>query len=524
MTGKWGSAIEHGRSWLPGVLILCLAAALRFAFLSENPPGLFRDEARKAYSTYSLLVTGNDLTGRTWPLQVKEFTAYTTPFYHWFSLPFIAGLGVTVFSTRALAALAGTVACLGVYLVGKTWGGKTAGILASLLLAISPWHLLFSRWANQGILMTAFLPLAVALTWRVLENEKRSWPQTVAASLLWALSWNAYEPNRLFVPFLLFALLALEARGWRSNKERPARLFLVGGLTLVFISPFLAGMALHWEETQARLAAVTAGQSWTPWGFLQNYLLHWNPFYLFVWGDANPRHHVWGQGQMTLLEGSACLLGAIALWKESPRWGGWLLAWLFLAPIPAAVTQESLPHALRTLMVVPALALLGGIGLAGLLDRAPQNRRKVAVLGLAAAFCLQGGLTAYFLFGVYPEKSGPYWESGFLEAIRTVEVNRQPGETCTLTGLVEFPEALVQFAVLPDPAKVQEGTPAPGYQFETTGKPLDPRAYPAPGLFLVRPNETPQPPWWKEIFPSDEDEAMTYSWKLYRSKGFTPAR
>jgi 4-amino-4-deoxy-L-arabinose transferase-like glycosyltransferase len=506
----------------PILAILALALAVRVGGLSSNPPGLFRDEARKAYSTYSLLETGRDLTGRVWPLQIKEFTAYTTPFYHWFSLPFIGLLGVTVLSTRLLAALAGTVAVFGVYLLGKEWSGRAAGCWCALLLALSPWHLLFSRWANQGILMTAFIPLAVWFAWKACDGMKSTsgipWKWALPASLFWALSWNAYEPARLFVPLLLAALIAIVACQIEERARRISLLIGIGLGTLVLIAPFVVDIFAKWSETQARLAAIAGDRPFSPVVFVGNYLLHWNPLYLFWTGDANPRHHIGGQGQLTVLEGAASLLGLVALWKGSGAWRGWLLAWLLLAPVPAAITHEGLPHALRTLMVVPALALLGGIGMNAAAQWAPSEWKKRTLAGGLCLVALQGAVTLYLFFGVYPEKSAAFWEKGYLEAIRTVEASRRPGEVCVVSGMIEFPEAAVQFATLPDPDDVQAAKPLAEYRFEETGRPLNPLKYPEATLFLIRPGEARVPPWWKEVPPGPNEEAMLFGWRLYRSE------
>jgi len=220
------------------LLILILAGAIRLVGLSNNPPGFFRDEADKSYTTYSLLQTGKDLSGRHWPLQIKAFGAYTSPLYHWFSLPFIGIFGVSVWTTRLVAALAGTLACLGVYLLGREMAGNRAGLFSALLLAVSPWHFLFSRWANQGMLMTLFLPLGAWATWRAVRSppaaNKKVWRWVGLAGLFWALAWIAYAPARLFVPLILFALLGLESfpvaklpslggRGWGRGNRRAIR-------------------------------------------------------------------------------------------------------------------------------------------------------------------------------------------------------------------------------------------------------------------------------------------------------------
>lgn len=498
------------------IFLLILAASLRLVALEKNPPGFFRDEARKAYSTYSLLTTGKGLTGRSWPLQIKELNAYTTPFYHWFSLPFFSTLGVNVLGTRLLAALAGSLACLFVYLLAKEWHSAAAGFWSALLLAISPWHLLFSRWANQGILMTLFIPAAAWLTVRALrESGLRMWVYSILSALLWALSWNAYEPSRLFTPMFFVALMVIE--GSRSKKSL-FQLAGIGGATVIFLIPFLWDIWIHWSETQLRLAALTGREPLTPLTFSRNYFLHWNPLYLCLLGDQNPRHHIFGMGQLSPLEIMAGMAGIYALWYQTGHWRGWLIAWLVLAPIPAAITQESLPHALRTLMIIPAFAILGGIGIQYLLQHMPCKFRKWAHTGIAVILLSQLFITLFLFFFVYPQKSGMFWEKGFLEALRTVEIQRREKDVCVISGLVEFPQATVEFATLPNPSDIQAGKPLPGYLFEDTGNPLNPLDFPNASLFLIRPGEIRIPPWWREIKPPPEEEAMRGYWELYRDE------
>ncbi len=579
---------SHSRVFrvLPILAVLCIAFSLRLWALGQNPPGLFRDEARKAYATYSLIETGRDLTGRVWPLQVKEFSAYTTPFYHWFSIPFITSMGVTLTSTRLLAALAGSLACLFVFLLGRDWASRSVGIWAGLILAVSPWHLLFSRWANQGILMTLFIPAAVWMTWKALEGRERileqaqgtrqdprsggnslagesplssmgkeeapsgvaipfAWGWTLGASLCWALAWNAYEPARLFVPLFLFALIGIEAyragvkkdscssESENANDNSLAResvpapveasgrmvwkLFVIGVLTVVWISPFVVDIVWKWNETQARLTAITGDQPFNPTAFVGNYLLHWNPVYLLWSGDANPRHHISGQGQLSGLECLAFITGLIFLFKVKTPWRSWLVAWLLLAPVPAAITHEGLPHALRTLMIVPAIALVAGYGLSQLLDRFPCPFRIIAPSLLVLLVLIQTGYTWYHFMGPYREKAALYWEAGFVEALRTVEANRKEGEICVVSGLIEFPQATVEFVTLPDPRSIQTGVALPGYRFIPTGQPLNPLEFKDARLFLTRPNEIRTPPWWREIRPDKNNEAMRMSWQLFRS-------
>jgi hypothetical protein len=170
-------------------------------------------------------------------------------------------------------------------------------------------------------------------------------------------------------------------------------------------------------------------------------------------------------------------------------------------------------------MIVPALAVLGGWGLTWLASLIPNTAiRRILVLLLLVGAGYQAVITQVFFYGEYKQKSAPYWEAGFLEAIHTVEQNRQAGDICLVSGLIEFPEATIEFLTLPDPRKIQKGEPLEGYRFIQTGQPYNPLAHPDCRLFLIRPNEIRIPPWWREVRPNSFYETMQRGWKLYRSE------
>ena len=155
------------------LIVILVAAFLRLVDIGENPPGFFRDEADKGYTAYCLLKTGKDLAGHTWPLFVKSLSVYTSGIYQYTLIPFIALGGLNESIVRLPAALVGIATVLLTFLIGRKLYDEKVGLLAAIFLTFSPWHLVFSRWANQGI----FLPLLVLLgLYFFLSGEKRwSW-------------------------------------------------------------------------------------------------------------------------------------------------------------------------------------------------------------------------------------------------------------------------------------------------------------------------------------------------------------
>lgn len=507
--------------------ILAVGTVLRFFLLADNPPGLFRDEADKGYTTYSLIETGKDLGGRRWPLQIQSFSAFTSPYYQWASIPSINFLGLDVFSTRLAGALVGSLAVLAVYLVGRAWSSDKLGLSAALFLSISPWHLLFSRWANQGIFMTLFIPLAIWATWRALHaSPERRWVflgWIVGAGFLWGIAWNAYAPARLFVPLFMASIFLIQIVFSEERSSDFFRLLFIGLLSLIPSGPFAVDIWVNWETTQSRLDFLTAGVDQSITAYLTNYFLHFDPRYLFFQGDSNLRHHIPGQGQLSVLCGIFFLLGLYAVFRTKGTWRGWLFTWLVLSPVPAAITHEGLPHALRTLMVVPAFALFSGIGLAWLRHQLGRRIGRWATVLLTLLFAAQLAGTAYLFFHRYAndQQVGIAWEAGLIEALRFMEEERGPDDVCTVTGVLEFPEAFIQFVLQPDPSFIQEGGAIEGYRLAPLGMALDPRVFREEGLYLERAWLVGRPTSWRKVEPPEEFEKMDVYWRLYR---VTPSR
>src|SRR3989338_489602 len=127
------------KQYLPLLLILVLAAWLRFYRLTDFPPGLYSDEASYGYNAYSILTTGRDEWGKFLPLTIQSFGDYKPPMTAYLTIPSIAIFGLNEFAVRFPSAVFGTLTVLLIYLLAQEIH-RDAALLAALLLAISPWH------------------------------------------------------------------------------------------------------------------------------------------------------------------------------------------------------------------------------------------------------------------------------------------------------------------------------------------------------------------------------------------------
>src|SRR3989344_6015585 len=132
------------------LFIILLAAFLRLYKLTDVHPGVNRDEASIGYTAYSLLATGKDEYGRSFPLSFESFGDWKLPFYIYITVPFVKVFGLNELSVRLPSALAGIATVFLTYFLVLELFLKleirnlklpAIALFSALLLAISPWHL-----------------------------------------------------------------------------------------------------------------------------------------------------------------------------------------------------------------------------------------------------------------------------------------------------------------------------------------------------------------------------------------------
>ena len=98
------------------IAIILLAALLRFYKLSALP-ALNADEAAIGYNAYSLIQTGKDEHGNSWPIHFQSFNDFKPGLYFYLVIPFVAILGLSEIAVRFPSALLGVATVLLVWLL-----------------------------------------------------------------------------------------------------------------------------------------------------------------------------------------------------------------------------------------------------------------------------------------------------------------------------------------------------------------------------------------------------------------------
>ena len=428
------------------ISILILAAVLRFYQLGVNPPSPYWEEAAIGFDAYSILKTGRDFHGNPWPLAAFEsFGDWKPSLYFYTAVPAVALFGLNTFAVRFPSALFGTLTVLLIYLLFLKIGNWKLGILAALLLAVSPWHLQLSRAgfeANLGLFLLVlgyFFSPALALSMYSYHADR------ILAPLLF-LVFTASSRIKQFWRQALICLILVLPLMWQLRSPVLRQRF---NETSAFSSldPIIKSNQLIAEDGNTRLAKIIHHRFWQ-YGqiFLRNYFDHFSFKYLFVSGDSNPRHSTQKAGGLYLIQVPFLLYGILLSLKRRHKQDWLFLAWLFLAPVPAALTTAT-PHALRSLGMLVPLTYFTSLGVI-------KTKRFLMIL---AAFVLmvEAGRYLNYYYRYYSRDYAQDWQFGYQPMIESVAANEVKYDHVYITRAMGRPSIYYWFYTKTDPRLVQ---------------------------------------------------------------------
>lgn len=413
-------------------LILFLGFALRVSNVSSLP-ALNADEAALGYNAYSLIQTGKDEHGNAWPIHFQSFNDFKPGLYVYMLIPFIATLGLTELAVRLPSLILGTATIYLVYLLAERFmKDERYQLLSALLVAISPWHIHFSRGGWEVNVATFFITLGVLFFVNARQNQKLYYFSLVS----FGLSVWTYHAARVVVPLLLLGLVYLHKKYLFGRKLGYSLFPFVSksfvGAIIVFgliISPVIydlvsspggvsraSGVGLladegpFWKANEQR---GEHGQKTQIFGkvlhnrpvnytlvFLENWSSHFMGEFLFLSGDEIQRNKVPEFGQTYLFSLPFLLAGLYFAIKNSSKFA-FILFWLLISPVPAALTFQS-PHALRSQNMVIPLTMLIAYGIIVFVDgvrsmaKTPLFELVVLILTLGITWDLTRYLHAYY--------------------------------------------------------------------------------------------------------------------------------
>jgi 4-amino-4-deoxy-L-arabinose transferase-like glycosyltransferase len=396
-------------SGLKNVLLLLIVMAIAIFFrlyrLDSVPPGLYPDVA----------MNGNNALQS---LQIRNYKTFYSDnngregMIMWLDAASMIVFGVKPIALEIPAAIFGTLTVFGIYLLARELIDRrknAIALLSAFLLATSFWHINFSRIGFRVILEPFFLVFVFYFLAKAMRGRKFLW--AILAGIFFGLGFYTYTGYRMAVP-LLFCVLALWLIPFWKDKQQFIKISLAT-LSATFVIALPIGIYFLRNPTDFLGRADQTSVFSSPHPLLElgkSLVLHLGMF--DIYGDANWRHNLPGWPELFLPVGLLFLFGiclATAQIIKSAKTKNWgpefqsyslLILWFFFMLLPGVLTSEGIPHALRTLGVIPAVMILSAIGGIAAWDWTKSRWPKIATSGILALFIvtvLGQGYWQYFV-------------------------------------------------------------------------------------------------------------------------------
>jgi len=466
------------------LLVFAIALFFRFWRLSSYPVSLSIDEVTFGYSAYSVLKTGRDENGKFLPLVFKALGDYKPPVDVYLNIPSIAIFGLNEFAVRAPGALLGALSCLLIIFLLRelriSWFGS---VFAGLWLAVSGWHIFFSRAGYEAI--TALFFLLIGTLTFLIWTRRGSNLFFLSSITAFSFSVWSYHAERLFVPLLVIFLLIVFRKKLIVFRRDPKKLLLPLIVLMIFAIPFVY-LTFSSADIKARALDlwltrdVYLSQKLHKDGYssIQEFVFdnntylvfkHWTGQYLnyfdlkfWFWkGIGLTPANFPDVGLLYLIDLPIFFLGVYALLKSKNKLlKKTTLFWFLAGPLPGSFTRGD-PSPIRILIWVPFFAFVLGSG-ADWFFRKSKQWWFIVIYSLFLIFNI-----GYF-FNIYIHNFQNFysdiWHYGYKEAVQYACENKDSYEKIIITdkygieppSIKTVPHFYVLFHCEFDPKSFQE--------------------------------------------------------------------
>lgn len=426
---------HHIVTWVVLAVILVLAFTVRIYHIETIPAGLYPDEAANGVDALNALETNN--------FKLFYPTNYGREglFINLQALS-IALFGNTITGLKLWSILFGTLSVLGIYLLGKElFHRRVIGVLAAFMLATSYWAINFSRIGFRAIMTTFVLSFSFYFFFRGLRT--RTLRDFLFSGLIFGLGLHTYIAWRVapLILVILLPALVLSYENFLRRFWKHAAIFFLGAF--ITAAPMLYHFFIsHPEDFDSRSSHISVfsveANNGDPWGTLAKTfslsLIKYNFF-----GDQNWRHNYPPYPILDPIVGTFFLAGFLfVIWQTITLLGRrirendrdmrlvtnfFLLGSLFVMLLPEFLTNEGLPHALRSIGTQMPVFLMAGLAAFWLVRKALHSQTGGRIALLSLLIVALGGsaifnLTKYFIFFAHNENAASSFNEKYTNMAR----------------------------------------------------------------------------------------------------------
>lgn len=429
--------------------VILVAIFLRFFQLTKVPPALYQDETAIGYNAYSILQTGKDEYGITFPLYFRSFGDYKLPVYIYTTVISEKIFGLTEFAVRFPSAFSGVLSVIGIMLLANLLTkNKTISLISGLLLSINPWSLQFSRAAFEVNMAVMFLTFATYLFVRSVYHRKKI--LFLFSLVLFALSLYSYNVSRLFIPvFVLFLFFWFRKQSILGEKKF---IIIVLLFSIVLILPFLvtffspSGVAsassnlIVGIDSKMRTVEIRSYILSTPlifqkilygrisiivYQFFLNLATIINGNFFFANGANNLNHGISNFGLFYLFEFPLLCIGIFSVIKNKKKKFAVLFVWLILAYGILALSKDLMATRAFFLVIPFEVFIAYGMSIViASIQLLPKNK-KIIISALISIFVLYSMqfyfISYYYRYPIYSAESWRMTDKELATFLKTVD-------------------------------------------------------------------------------------------------------
>lgn len=409
-------------------LILILALGLRIYKLDTVPPSLNWDEVAAGYNAYTIANWGRDEWGATMPLVFTSFRDDKHPVHIYITALIIKLFGMTDFTVRLSGALIGILGVVIIFYLARIYFvSDLAALLAAFFLAISPYHLHFSRGLWEANFAPFFLMLGLLLF--QLGLQKKSW-LLIFAFFSFGLSLFSYHSSKIVVPPVVLLLIFLNIK---SLIKKGIYFYISLAILILFIAIMvtdkrLLGLARAYqarlpdEQVQnSKLYQLTKNYYLGALNAsISNYYAHFGKDFLFVSGGQSSRDSVKVFGEFYKTDALFIFVGFATLIFLRSKVTLIILTWLLLSPFPSSLTSNT-PSATRAIFMSISLILVSAFGATTIINWFKGNFKKVVIVLIMTVSLIQCYYFLNYYLNTYPKKDAIDWVYGMKDIVEYVK-------------------------------------------------------------------------------------------------------
>lgn len=356
---------------------------------------------------------------------------------------------------RFPSALLGSLAVVSLYFLVKALSeNRQIALLASLFLALNPWHSFFSRAGYEVNFATSLLVIGT-LFFVLAVKKKNALPLFILSVVCFVLAIYTYNVTRIFSPALFIFLTIYYYRDITIKSKKT--LYFLSGLLFFGLIPFLltfqsqSGFAANKDalliggDVKADTLLLRSYFSGLPeiftkivfnyyfliaWDYLRNLVSFFSTDFFFIVGAGHPIQNIGGMGLFYYFEFPLIIYGVYEGIRKRVSFLYPFYIWLISIYLVGSIVKI-VPHGTRTYAVVIPLTVLSAYGLYLLLHKVIRLKHRAKIIGLVLlGFIMLYSYLFYFTsyFVRFPVEHAKEWggeDKAVVDYLSSIQNNYQ---------------------------------------------------------------------------------------------------